>query len=166
MSERTTYEEDFYAWSREQAAILRELAQRRDLPNALDVEHVAEEIEDVGNAARHAVESFLRLIFVHLIKIASVETSNLQQHWRGEIVSFHIEFLTRFTKAMRKDLDLDLLWSRAIRQAKADLAEHNQDIRPALPRDCPLELDDFLGEDFDFEAALRRIEALQPRSCG
>jgi Domain of unknown function DUF29 len=48
MEERVSYDEDFYAWSQHQAAVLRELAARRDLPNDLDVEHVAEEIEDVA----------------------------------------------------------------------------------------------------------------------
>jgi uncharacterized protein DUF29 len=43
MDRPTPYDEDFYAWSREQADVLRGLAERRDLPNALDLEHVIEE---------------------------------------------------------------------------------------------------------------------------
>lgn len=42
------YDEDILAWSEQQAALLRDLARHRDLPNALDLENVAEEIESVG----------------------------------------------------------------------------------------------------------------------
>jgi hypothetical protein len=49
--EPVPYERDFYAWSQHQAEALRRLAHtRRDLPNELDLEHVAEEVEDMGGA--------------------------------------------------------------------------------------------------------------------
>jgi uncharacterized protein DUF29 len=50
MDQTTLYEEDIYAWSQHQARVLRGLAgSGLRLPNDLDLEHVAEEIEDVGN---------------------------------------------------------------------------------------------------------------------
>ena len=58
------YDTDIYAWSQQQAAVLRDLASRPDLPNELDLQHVAEEIEDVGISELNAVRSFLRLCFV------------------------------------------------------------------------------------------------------
>jgi hypothetical protein len=41
------YEEDFYAWTQQQAQALRRL---RVGDNDLDIEHIAEEIEDLGRA--------------------------------------------------------------------------------------------------------------------
>jgi hypothetical protein len=41
------YDTDILAWSEQQAEALRELAARRDLPNALDLPHVLEEIGDL-----------------------------------------------------------------------------------------------------------------------
>jgi hypothetical protein len=35
MDERVSYDEDFYGWSQQQAAVLREMAGRRDLPNEM-----------------------------------------------------------------------------------------------------------------------------------
>ena len=155
MDERITYDEDFYGWSRQQAAVLRRMAGRPDLPNDLDLEHVAEEIEDVGSAQRSSVQSYIRLIFVHLLKAASVSRPELRMKWFGEIANFHGDLLPRYSNSMRQDIDAALLWRRAFNAA-------NQDLLISADSKCPLELDDFLGEEFDFEAALARIEALIP----
>ena len=50
MGDRTLYDEDILVWSEQQAAALRSLASRLDLPNELDLANVIEEIEDVGEA--------------------------------------------------------------------------------------------------------------------
>jgi hypothetical protein len=42
------YEEDFYAWTQRQAELLCRLPA---ISNELDVEHIAEEIEDLGRSA-------------------------------------------------------------------------------------------------------------------
>ena len=61
------YREDFYAWTREQAAALRKLAAER-WNGPLDLEHLAEEIEDVGSDRRDVVVSQLRRLMVYLLK--------------------------------------------------------------------------------------------------
>lgn len=45
------YKEDFYAWTRDQAAALRRLADQR-WNGPLDVLHLAEEVEDLGSEQR------------------------------------------------------------------------------------------------------------------
>ena len=54
MGDRTLYDEDILVWSEQQAAALRSLATRHDLPNELDLANVVEEIEDVGRSDLHA----------------------------------------------------------------------------------------------------------------
>ena len=62
------YEDDFYAWTREQARALRRLAESR--PNVgLDLEHLIEEVEDLGTSQRDAVRSHLRTIIEHCLKL-------------------------------------------------------------------------------------------------
>ena len=102
MDERVSYDDDFYAWSQHQAAVLRELAIRRDLPNDLDLEHVAEEIEDVGTAELNAVRSLLRNMLAHLIKVASSPRAEPANHWFEEIVGFHLDAIGRYSRAMRQ----------------------------------------------------------------
>ncbi|MGQ9371191.1 DUF29 family protein [Azospirillum sp. ST 5-10] len=55
MEHRPTHDEDVFAWSQHQAAVLRGLAARRGRPNDLDLDHLAEEIEDLGRDALLAV---------------------------------------------------------------------------------------------------------------
>ena len=50
------YESDFYAWTGDQARALRRLAATR--PNAdLDLEHLIEEVADLGVSERDAIHS-------------------------------------------------------------------------------------------------------------
>jgi Domain of unknown function DUF29 len=60
---RVRYEEDLYAWTQEQAALLR--ARQYD---GLDWEHLAEEIASVGGSDRRKLESRLCIILLHLLK--------------------------------------------------------------------------------------------------
>ena len=48
------YEDDFYAWTQQQAALLRRLPA---ISNELDVEHIAEEIEDLGRSDLRTAQS-------------------------------------------------------------------------------------------------------------
>ena len=50
------YEEDFHAWTRDQAAALRRLANDR-WNGPLDLRYLAEEIQDVGSERRDAIRS-------------------------------------------------------------------------------------------------------------
>ena len=57
------YDSDFYAWSREQAELLRkgELAQA-------DIEHIAEEIDSMGRTEKRELISRLTVLLLHLLK--------------------------------------------------------------------------------------------------
>ena len=57
------YERDFYAWANEQAGLIRagNLA-------AVDLEHIAEEIESMGKAEKRELVSRLAVLLLHLLK--------------------------------------------------------------------------------------------------
>jgi hypothetical protein len=59
------YDTDFYQWSQTQAAALR----AKDIA-ALDLEHLAEEVESLGKRDRRAVESYIEVTLLHLLKWA------------------------------------------------------------------------------------------------
>lgn len=157
MDTQSTYRDDVYAWSQEQAAVLRDMGRQPGLPNRLDLSNVAEEIESVGSEARHAVESFLRLMLVHLIKVAISPHVASRGHWRAEILNFQAELLGRYSRSMRQDIDLDLLWQRAGRQAAASLAEYGEPVPAELPKTCPVTLDGLLHEPLDLAEMIDRI---------
>src|SRR5947209_9695716 len=81
MSNQSLYDEDILLWSEQQAAVIRRLGTTRAVPNDLDIENVAEEIESVGRSELAAVESFIRLILAHLIKLIVESGSDAESHW-------------------------------------------------------------------------------------
>jgi hypothetical protein len=159
MDERIAYDDDFYAWSQRQAAVLRELATRPDLPNELDIEHVAEEIEDVGTAELNSVRSFLRNLLAHLIKAASSSKPEPVNHWLDEAANFHIEFFTRYSKSMRQRIDLQETWDLARRLAEVSLRKHGEQLAPNLPHECPFAIEELVSRTFDQDAAVERLRA-------
>jgi hypothetical protein len=56
------YHTDFYAWTQEQAALL-----RHQDTQALDYANVAEEVESVGTSQQQALESHLEVVLTHLL---------------------------------------------------------------------------------------------------
>ena len=59
----TTYENDIVAWAKEQACLL-----RSGKLSALDIEHIAEEIEDVGKSEQRELASRMAVLLAHLLK--------------------------------------------------------------------------------------------------
>ncbi|HEY1934205.1 MAG TPA: DUF29 domain-containing protein [Acetobacteraceae bacterium] len=170
MGETTLYDEDVYAWSEQQAAALRRLATRRDLPNELDLTHVADAIEDVGAIELHAARSFIRLILVHAIKSwADAEAPSLR-HWAAEIGNWHDTLIDRLTPAMRPKIDMNILWRRAMHQADLDLAVQERHDARALVAEaldastCPIALDDLTIEQLAAKDLVGRIETSARRS--
>ena len=158
MDRRRLYDEDIYAWAQQQAEALRRLAEsRRELPNELDLENVAEEIEDVGKSELSQVESFIRLILIHLAKLRSAPQSRSQRKWRNEVLAFHAELLKKITLSMRPNIDLGHQWRLALLKAEGDLSDHGDELLPGLPSACPLSLDELTGEEFDIDRGLQRL---------
>lgn len=57
------YEQDFYAWTQEQAQLLRE--RRFD---DLDLDNLAEEVRSVGGSEKREIENRLKVLLAHLLK--------------------------------------------------------------------------------------------------
>ena len=63
------YDDDVYTWSREQAEALRRAARSRvNLPDPIDFEHVAEEIESLGFSQVRELHSRYVVLLAHLLK--------------------------------------------------------------------------------------------------
>lgn len=160
MDGRSLYDDDIHAWAEQQAGALRRWAENpRARPNDLDLEHVAEEIEDLGIGQRNAAESFIRQIFVHLLKLHASPESHAASHWRSEIVTFHNELLQRLTPSMHQRLDLELLWRRAVKEAEARMGDEAEIEAMALAKlgGPPLSIEDLAREDVDLRAALSKL---------
>ena len=158
MDRRSLYDDDVYAWAKQQADALRRLARTgRDLPNELDLENVAEEIEDVGKSELSKVESYIRLILIHLLKLASAPQARSERKWRNEILAFRAELLKELRPSMWPNIDLDHQWRQALLNVDGELSEHGDELPPGLPEACPLTLDDLTADHFVIEQAAERV---------
>ncbi len=165
MNTPTLYDEDIYAWAEKQAAVLRRMANRRDLPNDLDLAHVTEEIADLGISELNSAKSFVRNILTHLILAAIDMEANAVRHWLEEIATWHADLNDRLTPAMRRRIDMAQLWSQAQRSAVAKLVAHYES-RTAAPigrlatlagTPCPFNLDELTSDSLDVLAARDRL---------
>jgi hypothetical protein len=73
------YDIDIVAWAEQQAELL-----RAGRFSELDVENVAEEIEDVGRREKRELESRLAVLIAHLLKW-QLQPSRRGGSWRGTI---------------------------------------------------------------------------------
>jgi hypothetical protein len=148
MTATELYEQDFVAWTERQAHELRALrASRWNGP--LDLEHLAEEIEDLGRSQRHACESLLEQIIIHLLKLRCTKAEAPRSHWANEIDLFRNELQRRLTPTIRQHLatNLDAHYQTAARLVTRALAREEPDTSPDIPSECPWTLDGILDSD-------------------
>ena len=146
------YDRDVLAWSEHQADLIRRLA-RGERVNDLDWEHVAEEIEDVGLSELHAVESYLELIIVHLLKAHAWPDNEAVKHWHSEIVAFQKNAARRFAPSMRRRIDLAALYQGAVEQVTPLCGDA---VSAQWPQSNPFTLDQLLAEGW---ATLKQVLA-------
>ncbi|HEV7264856.1 MAG TPA: DUF29 domain-containing protein [Falsiroseomonas sp.] len=139
------YDDDLHAWALHQAAVLRRLkASRLPLPNDLDLEHVAEEIEDLGNEQRFQVEGNLEQALAHLIKAAVLAGDPAVPHWLVEVTAFLATAARRWRPSMRRAMDTPKLWADACHRAATELDLRGHPV-PPLPRDMPFALEELVS---------------------
>jgi hypothetical protein len=141
------YEEDLYAWTQEQATLLR--ARQAD---ALDWENLAEEIAAVGGSDRRKLESRLCVILLHLLKWQA-QPALRGASWRKTLRTQRREVrkLLKQSPSLRREVP-DL-----IRQAYPDAVKDAVDETglPAehFPGSCPYAPDEVLHENHLPEAS-------------
>ena len=96
------YEEDFYAWTQQQAELLRRLSA---VGNKIDLEHIAEEIEDLGRGDLRAARSLCQHIIEHLLKLEHSGLDEPANHWRDEIVEWRLQLEQILTRSIEAKLD-------------------------------------------------------------
>jgi hypothetical protein len=141
---RPLYERDFYAWSKAQGDHLR--AGRYD---ELDLEHLIEEVEDLGGAAKKSARSRVRTIVEHLLKLEHSPAIDPRAGWRDTIRTQRDDLLDDLTPTLRPELEqeLDALYAQARRRAEGSLRDHGEAAAAdALPATGPYSLDQITSD--------------------
>jgi DNA-binding PucR family transcriptional regulator len=144
------YKEDFYAWTRDQAAALRRLADQR-WNGPLDLLHLAEEVEDLGSEQQNVVMSQLERIMEHLLKLEHARSSEPRRQWMISVVDARGEIARRMSAAIRREVEPALpdLYRRARRKAElARTSQREADAARILPDACPYAFDDLLADEW------------------
>jgi hypothetical protein len=148
MPDRPRYDDDFYAWTQHQAAVLRSM----DVAdNRFDREHVAEEIEDLGKSERDEVRRQIRRILEHFLKLAHSPAAQPHFDWIESIEDARAALGDKLSPTLRRDAEVMLgrLYQDGRRRAELALRAHDQGAAAdILPISCPYDLHEILLEDW------------------
>ncbi|MGH7063886.1 MAG: DUF29 domain-containing protein [Stellaceae bacterium] len=126
---RSLYDEDFVAWTEEQAEALREAA-RGGANHPLDWENLAEEIESLGRSDRRELRSQIYRIVRHLAKLQFSPAADPRGGWRDSVRDGRkqAELVLADSPSLQPQLDqfVSEESSGAIKRAVADLGEFGE----------------------------------------
>jgi hypothetical protein len=135
------YDEDFYAWTQEQAELLR---RGPAAANRLDIELIAEEIEGLGRSELHACQSLCEQIIAHLLKLEFSELSERANHWRREVVEWRVQLERKLTRSIVAKLDVPERYRYALRLLRP-FENDMPGLIARLAAECPYSLDQIIG---------------------
>jgi hypothetical protein len=141
-SPQSEYEKDFYAWSLHNAALIRE-----GKLSEVDLEHVAEEIEDMGKNNRRELISRLAVLLAHLLKW-KFQPERRGNSWKYTIKRqrFEVRDLLKESPSLKHELDKKLNY--AYEKALITAVEETGLSQSAFPETSPFSLVEALDENF------------------
>jgi len=135
-----SYETDVVAWSNEQARLI-----RAGMFDLLDLEHIAEEIEDVGKSEQRELASRMAVLIAHLLKW-QYQPERQSTSWKRTIkeqrraLAFHLK---KVPSLKPKLADPD--WQGAI-WADAVTIAINETGMGGFPENCPWTIENILAD--------------------
>ncbi len=136
------YEQDFYAWTQRQAALL-----KTGRLSELDVAHLTEELESMGRSEWHELVDRLAVLLAHLLKWRC-QPERRGNSWRLTIE----EQRRRIARRLKKSPSLRHDSGEALAEAYADAvlkaAKETGIDRQAFPDQCPFTLEQILDAAF------------------
>lgn len=135
---KTLYDTDFAEWAARTAELVR--AGRLE---EVDLEHVAEEIEDLSKQERRAVRSQLKRMLMHMVK-QRIQPKRNSASWKASIENARQQILDELedSPSLRPYLEANLqkIYLQAVRQAMIETG-----VTAHVAEQCPHTLDQLLG---------------------
>ena len=146
---QSLYERDFFAWTQQQAALLRRASARA--PTAgLDFQNLAEEIESLGKRDRRALISQIARVIEHLLKLQYSKMKESYSGWESS-VDVHRSKARRILKdspGLKAELEKILNESYDDGRRFATRSLRNELDPNIVPEICPYSLDQILDGDW------------------
>jgi Domain of unknown function DUF29 len=141
----TLYEQDFYAWTQQQAELL-----RSGQWNLIDVENLVEEIESLGKQQRQELRNRLGILLGHLLKW-DFQPEARSRSWWATIREQRREI----TLLLKENPSLKPYLNEAITlafESGQDLVFRETPLSPKdLPSSCPFSIEDILEKPIDLD---------------
>ena len=136
------YERDFAAWSKDQAEKL-----RKRMDADVDWENVAEEIESLGRSDKREIESRLKVLLVHLLKL-KFQPGKKKPGWKSTLNEQRrrIQKLIKESPSLRSHPNAVL--GEEYEYARSDAAEETGLDLSVFPIGCPFSIENILDLSF------------------
>jgi hypothetical protein len=138
---RVRYEDDLYAWTRDQAALLR--ARQYD---GLDCENLAEEIAAVGGSDRRKLETRLCVVLLHLL-LWQAQPALRGASWRKTLRTQRREIRKLLKQSPSLRRHVPALIRDAYGDAVKDAVDETGLLAENFPATCPYTPDAVLDEN-------------------
>jgi len=142
MNARELYDQDFFQWTQCNAALLRtgQLAE-------IDMQHIAEELEDMGKREQRELVTRLRVLLIHLLKW-QLQPTRRGASWEATIDIQRDELVRQIEQmpSLRNYLvqSIPRICALAARKAAGETGLAAQ----SFPVDCPFSLEQMLDDRF------------------
>ncbi len=136
------YEQDFYAWSRQQADL-----RRVERLSEADIEHIAEEIDSMGRTEKRELVSRLAVLLLHLLKWrhqpekrspSSEASIRVQRNRLADHLDDNFSLKPLLPQAL----------ANAYRDARLEAAAETGLAKATFPEACPWAVAETLAADF------------------
>lgn len=134
------YDQDVVAWASEQARLI-----RTGQFDKLDVEHIADEIEDVGKSEKRELASRMAVLLAHLLKW-QFQPARQSKSWQRTIkeqrksLALHLGEVPSFKATLQDRRWVDAVWADAVTKAIEDTGLEN------FPDVCPWPVENVLDD--------------------
>ena len=136
------YDQDFYAWTFHNAELLR----NRKFEE-IDIEHIAEEIEDMGKSNKRELINRFSVLIAHLLKW-QFQPIRRSKSWMLTIKHQRFEICDLLKESPSLKYEIESQLNHAYEKAIIITAEQTGIDETKLPKTCPFALDECLNSEF------------------
>lgn len=138
----TTYAIDFNLWAQQTAKLLREHRWQE-----VDLEHLIEEIEDLGKSERRGIASQLTRLLLHLLKW-QYQPQRRSDSWLDSITDarLQIELAVKDSPSLKAYASEQL--EQRYHKARQSAAKQTGLLFSTFPEECSYSLENVLNEDW------------------
>lgn len=138
----SSYAQDFNQWTTETANLLRD---RRWAE--IDLDHLIEEVQDLGKRERRAIESYLTIILIHLLKW-QYQPQRRSDSWTTSINNSRVQIEAEAEDSPSlKDYPTEVL-DKAYTKARRKAAQQTDLSLDVFPAQCPYLIDQILKDEW------------------